>query len=293
MTLIITRLEEDAESLIQFATKNNMEYFLFPCIEFVPPEDQYGSLDQSLRSNHLYDWVFFFSKRAAEAFFSRLLELGGQFFHLSPNLKIGVIGPKTKSFIENEVGFPVDFMPSEFNSDVFLEEFVSTVIETGSSIKLNILLPRTDSISDDFSKKLSANLDLSIHVEEISAYSSVCPEMNSPNFKQRLNNLKKIIDEKSLRGETLYLSFASSLTCKNFFILTESINWKKLKDSLQLEILSIGYKTSTTIKEFINWAKIVEDQEAFKQIAGSVMIKSNSHDKNKTSTRSKYFKSKI
>lgn len=264
MTLIITRDVDDSLSLVNYSKNLEVDYFLFPCIEFKAPEDNYESLDKAIRSNHLYDWVFFFSKRAAEGFFSRLLELGGHFFHLSPNLKIGVIGPSTKEFIEREVGFPVDFMPSKYNSDDFLKEFQEKILNQGQEIEIRIVLPRTDAVQDEFSKRLMENSDVLIKIDEVWSYSSSIPEASSKEFIERLENLKEIIRSKQSDKSILYLSFASSLTAKNFFKLTKNINWLELSKEIKIKALSIGIKTSSSLKELAPWLDIEENQIPFK-----------------------------
>lgn len=125
MTVVITRAKEDSPEFVKILeTKGISNYFFFPCLAFTAPDDNYTALNAAIRRNHEFDWLIFLSRRAAESFFNHLLEIGAHFFHLAAHLKIAVIGSATEKFIEQEINFPVNFCPSEFNSEVFSREFL-------------------------------------------------------------------------------------------------------------------------------------------------------------------------
>lgn len=237
MKIVITRREEDSKSLIEASKQAGMESLTFPCLELGPPSDNYKSLDEAIRKNHLYDWIFFLSKNAADAFFSRLLEIGGHFFNLAPHLKLGVVGSSTAKFIQDEVGFPVDFVPSEFNSECFAKEFLEAYADLNAlpgSDKKKVLLVRAELEDDKFQKEIEASGQFEL--DTALAYKTKMPE----DFD--LKALKDFLDDKT---SDRYISFASSETVRNFKEMTKDL---ELSDK-GVFFLSIGPKTSQTIKE--------------------------------------------
>lgn len=246
--LVITRSKEDNQNLAKQLVGLGLTIIDLPCIEFINPSDNYSKLDQAIRSNHTYDWIFFLSIKAADTFFSRLLELGGHLFHLSPHLKIACVGKTTADFVEKEIGFPVNFVPSKFNSETLAEEFTSKYCDPNpmpGADTLRVILPRAEGIEDDFVSQLSKQ----ISIEICPAYQTICPESN---------NLEKL-DKAIISGEEIFISISSSEICRNF---AKIVGQKRMHDLLQRDTthwLSIGPKTTRTMR---NEARIQNIQEA-------------------------------
>lgn len=226
MQVFISTRSSDLEN---FCLDHKLEFFLYPCLEFTHPSS-FDKLDLAIRQNHIYDWIIFVSTRAAEAFFTRLLELGGYFFNLSPHIKIGAIGQTTANFIREDIGFPVDFVPKDFNSEAFSQEFVDQFIH--SPIRPKILIIRNEIGREDSFAFLENFADC----DKVAAYSSKIPNLNS-DLQARL---LEILDY------PVILSFGSSQTVRNFSILS---NFLPLEKYPQLKIISIGPPCTQTILE--------------------------------------------
>lgn len=226
MKVLITRNPEGNKQLKNLLEQNGIETLEYSCIEFVAPDDNYKGLDTAIRKNHEYDWIFLLSKTAAQAFFERLLEIGGNLFNLSAHLKLACVGKSTKDYIEGTIGFPVDFMPSKFNTNDFFKEFEQTIIDKRdpSAAAIKVLLPRTKVQDNSFVESLEK---AKVQVHAVDAYKTICPKNK--------NNLNPSKD--------LAISFTSSEIVRNF---------KRLQPNLDIEkhtIFSIGPKTSQTIRE--------------------------------------------
>lgn len=230
LQIILCRSEEDNQNTIAELIAAGVEdtKVSLPCLEFIEPDEGYEQLDWAIKKNHEYSWLIFLSQKAVEVFLDRLVAIGGQLFHLHPNLKIAVIGESTKKYIENEIAFPVDFIPREFNSDVFIDEFSQLLMEEGYRENKKILLPRTAMVKDDFAAKLEACAF--IELEIVPAYSTTCPEPREIHW-----------DEK----EEYLFCFTSSQIVRNFKKLYGEQPLKMQK----ARVLSLGPKCSGTILE--------------------------------------------
>lgn len=249
--LVITRSKEDNHDLAKQLRDSALTIIDLPCIEFQAPSDNYAKLDQAIRANHTYDWIFFLSRKATDSFFTRLLELGGHLFHLSPHLKIACVGKSTAEFVEKEIGFPVNFVPSKFNSETLAKEFVEKYCEPNpipGSDPIRVILPRAEAIEDDFINKLGSQ----ISVELCPAYKTICPE------QKNLEQLDQAINSK----EEIFISISSSEAGRNFahIIGRERIN--RLSQRPQTLWLSIGPKTSETLRNELGIKNIQEAKDA-------------------------------
>lgn len=236
--IITTRALEESQEFAKLLSEKNLSSFNYPCLEYETPSDGYAGIDDCIRKNHEFDWIIFLSKKSADVFFTRVLDLGGQLFHLSPRLKIACIGDKTADYVRNEIGFPVDFIPSKFNSDCFIKEFHKQFFSDDALPgleKTRIIIPRQENIKDDLVEKLEANNQIEISI--CAAYKILCPKIN-PELNQKLISV--------LKNETqVYLSFASSNTVSNFKELSTEID---LDSFSNIKLISIGPKTTETIK---------------------------------------------
>jgi|GEM_PF-2136171 len=245
--LVLTRSSEDNADTIQEFKNSDLEFFSLPLLQFTKPTS-YEALDRAIKSNHSYDWIFFMSKKSALSFFDRLIELGGQFFHLSPHLKIACVGDSTRVFVEQEVGFPVDFVPSKFNSDSLFLEFQNKYSADGLNPSLEpkkILIPRNADLDDDLSQKIFGHYVLDI----VPAYRTLARQ---PSPEQVLE-LQQIIDN----NQEIFISLASSQTAKNFYEITPLLRFHP-----GVKILSIGPKTSETVNELLPGFELITSKSA-------------------------------
>ncbi len=240
--VIITKAIDDSQRFCSLIQSQGLGCFCLPCIEFTKPNDDYALLDKAIRENHHYDWVFFLSKKSAEIFFTRLLELGGHFFHLSPRLKIACVGQATADFIIKEIGFPVNFIPSKFNSttlaDEFMQEFCDAKQPPGAD-PLEVILSRAENISDDFIDKLESGNQVKVTL--VNAYKTIVPEI-------ALTTLQNF-DELLASGEELFISLTSSEIVRNFKKIIGANRLQQMSETDKLHLISIGPQTSLTIKQ--------------------------------------------
>ena len=83
--------------------------------EIVRPDDE-----QLLLNCITYDWLIFTSQSSVHAFHSKMEKFGLHPSYIKP--KIAVVGSKTACAIET-LGYNVDFTPTTFSANVFVEEF--------------------------------------------------------------------------------------------------------------------------------------------------------------------------
>lgn len=256
--VVLTRALEDSRA---YAAELGLDDLLiFPALEFLAPADNYAALDAAIRRNPDYSWIVFLSQKAAEIFFERLIAIGGHTFHLHPGLKIACIGEATRRYIETEIGFPVDFSPSEFNSDVFVEEFPSGIGFT----EMRILVPRTAMVSDDFARRLSQRALMAVDIVE--AYTTRCPD-TAPVTEL----------EQALRQGAL-VSFTSSQIVRNFMQLSGSLPRDLLASA---RAISLGPKTTKTLMEYQVFSSIIEAKPSTLDAMAAV-IKSTIDEQSKT-----------
>lgn len=239
--IILTTTKEKAQKIIE--ANKELEFFNFPCIEYTEPEDSYKALDQAIRLNHTYEWIFFLSQKAAETYFERLLAIGGNFFNLSNHLKFAVIGKTTKDFFENEINMPVDFMPSKANSKTFIEEFC-TKYKYEFECAFKVLLPRSQRACDDFKEELEKSKNYVLDI--VPAYNNLVP-----SYSEKDLNLYR---EKIARASSIV--FSSTSAVENFVKLLAAYDLKELK------VFSIGPKTSAALEKIYPGLAYTEAQEA-------------------------------
>ena len=82
---------------------------------------------EQLRSCNIYDWLIFTSQSSVKAFHAKMVkyQLDASFF----TAKIAVVGIKTANAIES-LGFTVDFAPTIFSADIFIQEFPKVALST-------------------------------------------------------------------------------------------------------------------------------------------------------------------
>ncbi len=256
LKLILTRSNTENEKLEAKLKAEAFETLSLPCIEYSDPRDNYSSLDQAIRKNHEYEWVFFLSERAAKNLFERLLEIGGNLFNLAPHLKIACIGSKTEKYIKETIGFPVDFVPSKFNTNDFIKEF-SQIFKKDFYFEgkplypsKKILIPRMPVEDRVFIEKLKA---INLEVDEVMAYETYLPELNEKT-ELNLKKLKKAIEKQ----EEIIILLSSSQVVKNFKELSKGLEFQKNN----IRFISIGPKTTETLKEEFSGCAIEESEES-------------------------------
>ncbi|MGE7622815.1 uroporphyrinogen-III synthase [Viridibacillus sp. NPDC096237] len=172
---------------------------------------------QCLEKSKQYDWLIFTSQNAVLAFKSKIQRFH---FNLSEwSCKVAAVGAKTAEALE-EIGFEINFMPSTFSADVFVQEFpavagngVSCQFFKGSMAKGTIVK------------------GLSYHVDEWTIYETV---QTTEHIKELLTLLKE--------PTNVSITFASPSAVEVFTkYIAKVIGWHSFK------VLSIGHITEQAL----------------------------------------------
>ncbi|MCX8034478.1 MAG: uroporphyrinogen-III C-methyltransferase [Thermodesulfovibrio sp.] len=96
------------------------ELFVFPTIDFLPPED-YTELDKAIENINEYHFIVFPSPRAVKFFFERFFNLGKDIRNLR-GILICAIGKETAKSLRN-FGINADIIPDEYSSEALVKMF--------------------------------------------------------------------------------------------------------------------------------------------------------------------------
>ncbi|MCH7745488.1 MAG: uroporphyrinogen-III C-methyltransferase [Chloroflexi bacterium] len=163
--VLITRTRAQAGVLSELLFERGAQSIELPTIE-IQPLDDYGRLDNALRSLNSYDWVIFTSVNAVQVVFARLEALGldSRAYHAC---KIAAIGPATASALR-EHGLVANFVPDTFVSEAIIDGLRGQGFNGG-----RVLLPRAESAREALNEGLCG---LGATVDEIPVYRTVTPE---------------------------------------------------------------------------------------------------------------------
>ncbi|RFU65897.1 uroporphyrinogen-III synthase [Peribacillus glennii] len=189
--ILVTRGEEQSESLSQTIAALGGNPYAVPLIDFALPKDQ-QSVKKHIGQLNQYDWLIFTSQNGVKYFF----ELEGKTEHPGKMPKIAVIGSKTKQALA-EFGYRADFLPDEFVAEAFTQQFVRLVKQNDRVLVAKGNLARSV-IWEEISR-------LGAECQEIIVYETIFPEAS----EQRLAGL--------LRNRTIdIVTFTSSSTANHF-----------------------------------------------------------------------------
>ncbi|MCH6267745.1 uroporphyrinogen-III synthase [Neobacillus citreus] len=127
--VLVPRGEGQAKSFSELVERYGGIPIEIPLIAFRPIEKN-QRLQESLKVLDTYDWIIFTSSVTVETFFSFVDRVGAEF------PRVAVIGKKTEKVLK-ERGIRVDFVPSVYVAEEFVEEFLPHV-ERGC----RVLLPK-------------------------------------------------------------------------------------------------------------------------------------------------------
>lgn len=123
------------------------------------------------------DWLIFTSQSAVHFFKQKLIRYGytAQHFHA----KVAVVGSKTAAALQ-QLGFTIDFTPSVFSADVFIQEFQPEIVEKCVFFRGNLA---KSTIPDG----------LNFHVECYTVYDTIQTAAHMPALNELLTERVTII----------------------------------------------------------------------------------------------------
>jgi uroporphyrinogen III methyltransferase/synthase len=212
--VIITRTQAQASKLRKKLETLGAVVIEYPTIEIKPliHESMVTTAIQSLKRYH---WVIFTSANAVSLFFEKLKDLGDDLRALA-GVKIGAIGPVTRQEIE-KFNLRVDYSPSEFVAEKFVEEFPENVKG------LSILIPRAKVAREIIPETMTK---LGAKVQILPLYETIRP-------------VKPLSEDEDIK-DAHWITFTSSSTVENF------LEMEKLPKNIK--IASIGPVTTDALK---------------------------------------------
>ncbi len=131
--ILVTRQTRQAQSVIQKLQQSGAEVYHAPLIKFkkVYTAEQRGKIENLVKN---YDWLFFTSENGVRFFMDAFKEFGPAISTIK-NLNIAAVGKKTTKALHS-FGLTVNFQPTTFNGQSFVEEFIENY---GTNSKIAIL----------------------------------------------------------------------------------------------------------------------------------------------------------
>lgn len=212
--VIITRTQAQASKLRKKLETLGAVVIEYPTIEIKPLIHE-SIVTTAIQSLKRYHWVIFTSANAVSLFFEKLKDLGDDLRALA-GVKIGAIGPVTRSEIE-KFNLRVDYSPSEFIAEKFVKEFPESVKG------LSILIPRAKVAREIIPETMTK---LGAKVQILPLYETVRPA-------------KPLSEDENIEDAD-WITFTSSSTVENF------LEMEKLPKNIK--VASIGPVTTDALK---------------------------------------------
>lgn len=200
--VLITRAKTQARKTADKLEAAGAVPVLLPVIEFQEP-DSFDQLDKSLKNLSQFHWIIFASGNAVRAVFKRMEHLNIDPLDLKL-LKIGAIGAATARVLE-EKGLSVEFKPSKFVAEDFVNEFPQNRDGSRRLQGTKILWPRTNVGRLLIHDELTAS---GAEVAMVEAYKTELPS--------NLDELSSELFEMCQKRTIDMITFASSQTVRNF-----------------------------------------------------------------------------
>jgi len=216
--IVVTRSRAQASKLSMLLSAYGADAIEYPVVRFAYPEKT-QDLTHAIERIQEFDWVFFTSTNGVDYFFEAFLKSWNDIRALG-NCKIASMGSATSAAIVAHNLF-VDFQPTQYVAETFVEEFAKQHVCAG----MRILLVHSDKARAYIETELQKQ---GADVEAVVPYETLIE--TDPGHTQELDNLAVEM-----------VTFTSSSTVHNFFSLYSGP--KKFK------IASIGPITSKTIQE--------------------------------------------
>jgi len=193
-TVVITRAEDQADSMLELLQESGAEPVLYPVIQTVPP-DNWDLMDQTLSRLSEYHGLIFTSANGVKFFMRRLMETKKDIRDLK-GVRIYTIGPKTEDAVR-AFGMRVDVVPKDFVAESLLESLSRENVKGK-----RFLIPRARVAREILPDQLR---DMGAIVDVVPAYQTVAPVRKNEDFERRLKE-----------GAIDVITFTSPSTVTNF-----------------------------------------------------------------------------
>ncbi|MBX9668525.1 MAG: uroporphyrinogen-III synthase [Candidatus Obscuribacterales bacterium] len=203
ITVLITRSAHQAGELRKELELRGAHALELPVIAICPP-NSWQALDTALGAIASYDWIIFSSTNTATIVVERATTIGADLHELKAR-KTASIGRSTSDRLV-ELGFNIDFQPTDFVAESLLTELLQQADVEGK----RILYPRNSSARSLITDTLREN---GAHVDAIDAYQTSLPDPP----EQTARELARILKDNAIDVITL----ASAQSAKNLATLFE------------------------------------------------------------------------
>jgi len=251
--VLVTRAEEQAETLARKLEELGAETVKLPLIRIEPPEDERPlreAIDKVLSRG--YDWVVFTSVHGVRTFFEQVRQRGTDVKAL-PLLKFAVIGPATGRELER-FGFQPAAMPEKYTNEGLAEMFEGMLRSGEQSRPLRFLLWRAHGAREVLAKRLR---ELGATVDEVHAYRTV-PNSLPEDFIREL-----------LKEPVHIVTFTSPSTVRAFFEVLGNERARRILDNSSVAV--IGPVTEQACRELGIVPEIVAEVHTVDGLVGAIV----------------------
>ncbi|GAB6183046.1 uroporphyrinogen-III C-methyltransferase [Thermodesulfovibrio hydrogeniphilus] len=231
------------------------ELFVFPTIDFLPPDDL-TDLDKAIEKINDYFAIVFPSPRAVKFFFERFLYHDNDIRDLR-GIKICAIGPETSNTLKN-YGIKADLVAEEFSAKGLFESFKSkfnnheSISTTHQSLK--ILYPRSDIALKGFIEDAQK---IGIAVDAPITYRTVKPTEHGKRLKRFLRE-----------GRITVATFTSPSSFNNLIEILQDDATALLKE---VAIAAIGKTTAKAIEKAGYKVSIIPEKSTIKDMVEAII----------------------
>jgi uroporphyrinogen III methyltransferase / synthase len=176
-TVLISRPEHQAESMIERLTRLGAEIICQPAIQITPPA-HWDKVDSTIEHIGSFDWIVFSSTNGVQYFIKRILQTGHD-LRILGNARLAAIGPATADAL-SEYYLQADLQPEEYRAEALAEALVADTGTTAGAMR-RMLLIRASRGREYLAEKLTA---AGIQVEQTVVYHSSDLAETDPEVNQ-------------------------------------------------------------------------------------------------------------
>lgn len=245
--LITRQLTDEFLKLEDFGA----ELFVFPTIDFLPPQD-FTELDRAINEIELYNFIVFPSPRAVKFFFERFLTLGRDMRDLK-GVSVCAIGRETARSLR-DFGINADIVPEEFNSESLTKMFKEEILRFAHAGRIRILYPRSDIAIKGFVDEMQAS---GIEIDAPVTYRTVKPTEHGKRLARFLRE-----------GKITIATFTSPSSFLNLIDILKDEVKELLKE---VTIAAIGKTTAKAIEDAGYKVSIIPEKSTIKDMVEAII----------------------